>query len=344
MADRRRRVLAAFALAMVGGVLVGTFGFAFSGGLPETTYVAREVDPATDPGIVANASGEVLNLDRRVARNPGFRPAFETAARRGVFEGTHRSPNQTGDLYLFADDADAKYAVYEDRYYRWNSTTRPADDFVRIRLEPVDSATVMDDLAVPYAEASRASRRLVRNGASRNVSTPNETIVVRNGTYYAIDVESERSVFVRILAAVGTFVGSVPGRTYLVCGLVLTGLLRSGDPTPLDPKIGFAVSVSVLPVSWVLATFTTGSVVLNYGVVPVGAALVALGLPLGVLLRRWRLRRVIAVLVGGWLAVIVIAGALYSTLGIFAAVLGLGFVSVASLPLVPYGYYLTEQG
>ena len=337
-----RRAAAALALAVVGAALVAAFGFALSGGLPEFTYAAQQVDPETDAGVVANASDEILNLDRKAARNPGMRPAFETAARRGVFEGTYRSPNHTGDLYLFADDADATYAVYEGRYYRWNSTTRPENDFVRVRLDPVSAETVMDDLAVPYAEASSATRRVVRNETSRPASTPNESVVVRNGTYYAVDVESEASVFARLLAAVGLFVASVPGRAYLGCGFALTALLRSGDCFPLGARRALGAAAWVLPMSLALTVFSSGSAVLNYVVIPGVATVVALGLPLGALLRRWRRRRVAAIVAGVWLGVLVLAGVVASTLGVLGTLLGLGFVSVAGLPLVPYGYYLTD--
>jgi len=342
MANWSRRVVAVFALLVVGAVLSLAFGVALSGGLPAVDYVAREVDPATEPDVVANASGEVLNLDHDISHTPSIEPAIEAAAERGVYEGTAESPNQTGELYLFADDADQKYAVYENRYYRWNSTTRPEDDYVRIRLDPASAEAVMDDLAVPYAEGSPASKRLVRDRTSDSTATPNERLVVRNGTYYAISPKSEASVFAKLIAAVTLFVVSVPGRAYLGCGLGLLVSLRSGDPFPLGPKRGLAVAGVVLPVSLALATLASGSELINYGVVPAAACLVALGLPFGALLRRWRLRRVAVVVGGGWLTVTVVSGLVYGVLGVVGAAFGLGALSVAGLPLVPYGYYLTD--
>lgn len=342
MANWRRRAVAVLALVVVGLAASLAVAFALSGGLPQFEYTAREVDPAADPGAVANASAEVRNLDREVARTPEIEPAIETAADRGVYEGSVGSRNHTSELYLLADDVRAEYAVYEDRYYRWNSTTRPEDDYVRIRLAPATSRTVVDDLAVPFADASPASKRLIRNRTTGGVGTPNESLVVRNGTYYAVTSKSETSVFAKLLATLSLFVLSVPGRAYLGCGLALAAFVRSGDPYPLGTTRSLAAVGLVLPVSWALATFWSGSALVNYGVIPAVAGLVALGLPLGVLLRRWRLRRVAAVVGGGLVAVAVAGGLAAGVPGAVVAVLGFALVAVAGLPLVPYGYYLTD--
>ena len=342
MANWNRRVVAVFALVVVGTILSLAYGFALSGAVPSVDYDAREVDPETDSGAVANASSEVLNLDHEIAHTPGIESAIETAAERGVYEGTYESPNQTPDLYTFADDAYEKYAVYEGQYYRWNSTTRPENDYVRIRMDPMSAETVMADIAVPYSEASPASKRLIRNQTLNSTTPPDENIVVRNGTYYTISPRSETSVLARLLTALSLFVVSVPGQAYLGSGLALSAFLRSGESHPLGLTRSLAAVALVLPVSWMLATLSSGSALINYGVIPAVAALVALGLPFGVLLRQRGPLRVAAVVGGGWLAVTAVSGIVYGVLGVVGAVVGLGLVSIAGLPLVPYSYYLTD--
>lgn len=332
-----RRVAAVVALLIVGLALSSLFGAHVTGF--DTTQVATEVSPETDPGTVATRVDAVLDAESLVNDDPSAsRSAVETAFETGRYDGD----DHPTELHVALDDADYRYAVYGESYYRWNATTGANASSVAIRTEPVAAETVLSELAVPYEEASPAARRAVDEGEIEDDLVANDTVVVDDGTYYVIGLENPGRTALRLIATPFVLLLTSAGRAYLGVALGLLALVARRGDHPLNGPRGLAVAGLAVPASWVVtATTESGSVLVNYGIEPAFALAVALWLLAGVGLRRERY----AALVGGGVAVGVLAVAVAGVVvGIFAGVgtgLALMAAGVLGLPLVPYGYYLT---
>lgn len=339
-ASSTRRYGAVVVLLLVGIVFASSFGLLLSDF--ESRYAAQPINPETDTQQVAAADDRVINLNKRVAQNPpGVGRAIDTAVRTGAYSGT----NHPGELYLIADE-DHSFAVYRGAYYRWNSTTNENTSQVTIRLRSVPAASVADTLATPYNRASPGVKRVIRQGNATPGKTLRTGLVKRGTTYYAVTITNEVSVFAHIILAPITLVLKTVGRAYVV---VATGLLillwaEDRDTHPLMLRSSLVFAVAVVPVVWALTTVgESGSVDFRYIVEPAAGFCVALGAFAGVALRQGA-TRTLATVTGIVVGMGVIgAGVLGGPVAAIGALFGLFIVWVASLPLVPYGYYFSSE-
>ncbi|MFB6177130.1 MAG: hypothetical protein ABEI99_08325 [Halobaculum sp.] len=298
------------------------------------TVKATVVNPATDAGTVANASSDVVNLDRRLDTPiiDGPVKSVAEAARTGSYNGTVEPPVRTE-----LDGIDAQYAVYNGSYYRWNWTTRTNGDGVRLRMEPVNGTTVADDVATSYAEASPAAQRAIRTGSASTEKLPTG-VIVRNGTYYALTPASFGQFVGIVLKSAVSYLLSLVGPGYLAVGLGLVAVrYRDPKPRPVTPRRAVAVAAVAVPVGIIVAATAVSGSLAFYLIYPGVGSVVAGGFVAGVFAYRaqWLLLVVFtALVVALGVAVSFLAGGVGGLLfGVIGLVVG---VLAGVLPFV-YG-------
>lgn len=337
-ASRNRRYVALAVLLLVGIVFASSFGLLLSDF--ESKYAAQQVNPETDTQQVAAASNRVVDLNERVAQNPpGVKQSIEIAVSNGTYTGT----GHPGELFFIADE-NYTYAVYRDSYYRWNSTTDENSSRVTIRLRSVSATRVSDTLATPYRNASSGIKQVIRQGNASPGMTLRTGLFERNNTYYTVTVTNEASVFASIIFAPITLVLQTVGRAYamVAAGLLILLRMKNRDLHPVTLRSSLVLAAAVVPVIWILTTLTeSGSIGLRYVVQPAAGFCVALGVFAGFTVR-CKTKKMLAATTGLIVITAVIGSAILA--GPFAAIgalFGLFIAWVASLPLVPYGYYFS---
>jgi hypothetical protein len=333
-----RRYAAAATLLVAGLLLSASFGTAAS---LRTEYVAREVDPAARPAAVADAEPDVANLDALLADDPEpVREPVATAARTGRFEGA-----VPPELHIQLEDVDARYAVYDGRYYRLGLTVAAERTRATIRLEPTTGEAVAAAVATPYDAAPPDVRRVVDEGSVRTTDLVEPGLVVRDGTYHLVRTRSEGALAGRLFALLGGFVLAPIGRAYVVAGVGLLAALRTYDtPRPLDDRTALVVAAVAWVGSLALSALAgRGSLGLRFALAPSVAAVAALGLFAGSCLRRRAWGRLTVASVA---TTAVGVGAPLAAVGGFGAVVALPLLFVGwvgSLPLAAYGYSYTPK-
>jgi hypothetical protein len=111
---------------------------------------------------------------------------------------------------------------------------------------------------------------------------------------------------------------------------------------PVTLRNNLALAAAVVPVVWILTTVTeSGSMGLRYVVQPAAGFCIALGVFAGFTFR-CRTKKMLLAATGLIVVSAVIgAGVLAGPFAAVGALLGLFLAWVASLPLVPYGYYFS---
>ena len=334
-----RRYIALGVLLVVGIVFMLSFGFIVSD--LEADFAAEEVDPATDIQQTAAASGEIIDLNQRVADNPpGVERAIETAVNSGSYAGT----DHPGELIFIAEEESA-FAVYQGSYYRWNSTANDNTSQVTIRMQPVSPEQVATTIATPYQKATPAIKRVIRQGSGTPVATERPGLYIRDGTYYAVTITNEGSIFASLILAPITFVLQTVGRAYAVVAVGLLFLLRTGKRGlhPVTLRKGLLLAAAVIPAVWILTTLSeSGSLDLRYVAEPAAGFCVALGIFAGYTIRRQQKKYLALATVLVALIATIGAGVVSGPFAAAGALLGLLICWIASLPLVPYGYYLSS--
>lgn len=205
-------------------------------------YSATEVDPAEDPRAIADASSAVFG----VASWPRDQ-LNRTAVDRAVAEGpvTVRDPER-GLVELTERD----FAVHDGAYYRVEGSGD--EGRVEFALERVSPAAVVDDVAVPYAEADRDVRRVVDEGEG-TVSDEVPSTVERDGRYYVLSSDLG-SVFSTIAATAALGVLGPVSHAYLGVAVgVLAATVRTGRHRVLDLRTVLAVAVVAVAVHVLLS-------------------------------------------------------------------------------------------
>lgn len=306
------------------------------------TAEATAVDPAADAGTVATASSDVANLDRRLD-DPVVDAPVESvaeAARSGSYEGS-MDPAVQAEI----NGLDARYAVYEGSYYRWNGTTSTESGDVRLGMEPVDATTVVNDVATPYEEASPAAKRVIRTGSSSVDELPTG-VFVRDGTYYAITPVSTGEVASVVLRGAASYLLSLVGPGYLAVGIGLAVVrLRSPGSRPVTPRRAAAVASAAVPIGIAVAAASVSGPPVLYLIYPGVGSAVAAGFVAGVFARRsqWLALAGVTALVGG-LGVVGsfvaggVGGALVGAVGVVVAVVA------GALPFVYGVVFASDPG
>lgn len=260
-------------LAGTAGVLWATSAVAMGHEDDGVEYSATEVDPWEDPRAVANESNAVFD----VAGWPSD-TLNRTAVDRAVDDGpvTVRDPER-GLVEL----TDHDFAVYEGTYFRVDGSGD--EDRVEFALEPVSADTVLDELAVQYADADRDVQRVVDEGEG-TVSDDAPSIVERDGRYYALS-RDVGAVFSAIAATAALGVLGPVSHAYLGVAVgVLAATARAGRRRVLDLRTVLAVAVVAVAVHVLLSVVGPGELrpaAALTGVVNAGTVL-ALGTVTGV--------------------------------------------------------------
>lgn len=319
------RTVAVVLLAVVGVGCLLAFPTTASG--VNLTVEATEIEPADDPGELANVSLNVTNLDERLGRpvDPVTR-----AAQTGSFDGRIEQ-----SLSERLADVDTEYVVYEGRYYRWNATLRSDPTGARIRMSSVDPETVAAAVATPYAEAPPQAQRAIDTGSATGGEVTNGAFV-RDGTYYAVQPANAGQVFGVLLTSVGSLALSLVGAGYAAVGIGLT-VVRVRDPTPRPVTLRRAGFVAFGAVPFGFAVASSGSLAVQVAMPGIGAV-VATGLVAGVLTHqsRWGVLVALSAAVGG--AGVTVSFLVAGGIGLFAGLLAVPFAVVAGV--VPFAYGL----
>jgi len=178
------RTVALFALLVVG--LVGSFAFHAAMTDMQVTYTATAVHSGDDPGRIVHASQSVTDLDGRLEGKSGdVRRPVQRAARNGSFTG-----NVTPELYTILNGMDAKLAVYDGSYYRWNATVSDETTFVEMRMTPTDQPSVLETVSKPYGTASAKVQEAIGTGSVTGREMVEPGVYRRGDTYYAVAPEN----------------------------------------------------------------------------------------------------------------------------------------------------------
>lgn len=352
------RYVAVGALGLIGLVLFLSFTLFASGTLDELTFTAEEFDPETEPERATVAS-EIDDLDEQVEHSPNpeeTRAAFDTAVEDGAYEAADGEYPE--DLRYLAEGGVQEYAVYEGEYYRLDGTVDSETDRLRLELEPADATEVMDDVAIPYEEASETSRRAIDEGEATGFDF-GPRIVEQGGEYYAIEMSGGLDFVTSLVLAPVTIVLRAVGAAFLVVGAWLTVGLVRGDPTPLSAGngAGLAAGAAVL----VAAVSVPGDASPSFALViwPSLAAATALLTLVGVFLNRSRVLPAVALAIGIPIVVVALAASTEAIVGVLGADPAYGHGSgtfgggialfslfgagVVGWPLAVYGYFFADD-
>ena len=329
---RSRRTLAVLALLAVGLACSFAFNVAVSG--EGVTYTATAVEPGENASLVARASPAVADLGPRLDDvPPADRDPVRAAAENGTFEGI-----VAPELHIAIDDIEARYVVYEGRYYAWNATWEGETTNLSLRMRPTAAAAVLGNVSEPYAGAPAAARTAIERGSVTGESGA-RGIYLRDGAYYAVTPPSDDAILSTVLGALVGFVLTTVGRGYVAVGLGLLAF-RYREPSvdrPLTVRRALGVAALGVPVG-LLGTllFESGSAS-RFVTAPTGAFVVACGVVAGVLAKqgRWPALAGFSVLVA--VAAAVAVGLAMGVVGLVFAVPALlvGFLA-GTVPLV-YG-------
>ncbi|KTG11613.1 hypothetical protein [Haloferax profundi] len=307
------RTIALFALLVVG--LIGSFAFHAAMTDMQVEYTATSIQHDDDPKEIAHASQSVADLDGRLERKSSeIRRPVEKAAKGGSFAG-----NVTPELYIILDGMDTEYAVYNDSYYRWNTTVHDETTFVEMQMTPADSRSVLEAVSKPYGTASANVQEAIDPGSvtGRNMVEPG--IYRRGGTYYAVVPENTGALAANIIEAFFGYVLTPVGRGFVAVALGLLAYQYRNSFADRVLTIRRALVVAALGIPTALigtAVFESGSLT-RYLTSPASTFVVSAGVVAGVLVHQRRWGRL-----AGWTALVCV-------LSIGASVLALGVGGVA---------------
>lgn len=317
------RTIALFALLVVG--LIGSFAFHAAMTDIQVTYTATAVQPDDDPGEIAYASQSVADLDGRLeSKSREIRRPVEKAAQSGSFAG-----NVTPELFTILDGMDAEYVVYNDSYYRWNTTVNNETTFVKIQMSPTDPQSVLEAVSKPYGTASANVQEAIDSGSvtGRNMVEPG--VYRRGDTYYAVAPENTGALAANLIEAFAGYVLTPVGRGFVAValGLLAYQYRNSFADRVLTVRRAFVVAALGIPVALLgTAVFESGSLT-RFLTSPASTFVVSAGVVAGVLVhqRRWGG-------LAGWTVLVCVlsVGASVLALGVVGVVFG-GFRLLAGL-------------
>jgi hypothetical protein len=309
------RTIALVALLVVG--LIGSFAFHAAMTDMQVTYTATPVQPDDDHRGVAHASQSVADLDGRLERKSSeVRRPVETAAQSGSFTG-----NVTPELYLILDGMDAAYVVYNDSYYRWNTTVTNETTSVEIQMAPTDPRSVLEAVSKPYGTASTPVQEAIDSGSVTGRTMVQSGIYLRGDTYYAVAPENTGALAANLIGAFVGYVLTPVGRGFVAValGLLASQYRNSFADRVLTVRRALVVAALGIPVALLgTAVFESGSLT-RFLTSPASTFVVSAGVVAGVLVHQRRWGRL-----AGWTALVCVlsVGASVLALGVLGVVFG----------------------
>jgi len=328
--DRRT---VALVVLLVAGVALSFSFHAAADSVSSVTYTATPVEPGEDSELVARAAVNVTDLGDRLSGTPTrHREPVRTAAATGSYTGS-----LDPELDIAVDDIEARYVLFDGRYYDWALSTSPVTTNATIRMTPVDPAAVFETVSRPAAGAPAEVRTAIEEGSSVGL-TVESGLYRQQGSYYVVAPENEGAVLAQLAGVLAGLVLTPVGRGYVAVAVALLGY-RYRDPTrgrSLTARRAAAVPALAVPVALAgTALFESGSVA-RFVMGPATSFVVAAGALAGVFAkqRRW-----------GWLVGATLAVGLAATAAVTAAIglAGLLFGPVLvvvglATGVVPFGY------